>query len=130
MTNNNTFMDKEPIAISSITSRKGNLVYELLLTSYLNDESNEQYLMYNFFISSTCAMSENNKIKMATKNVMDLYSDKEPSAEMTVSDKDGKPLYKMSLVSHAKNNSLYEGHLRRFEESCYIVKSHTSDRIH
>lgn len=129
MINNNTFMDKEPIGISSITSRKGNLVYELLLTSYLNDDSNEQRLMYNFFMSSTSAMSDNNKIKMANKNVMDLYSGKEPSAELLVSDKDGKPLYKMSLVSHAKNTSLYEGHLRRFEESCYIVESFSKGRI-
>lgn len=124
MKNYKTFIEKEPSAIATVVSRKGNLCYEVLLISYFENDSNEhQKLLFNFFNSCTAAMSNNTKMKSLTnKDVTALYSEKDPSAITTVCDKENNPLYKMILVSHAKNDKAYEGHLNRFAESCFVIE--------
>ncbi len=125
MTNNNTFFDKEPAAIATIVSRKDNLSYEILLISYVeDDEEKHQRLLFYFYNACHMTKSDSNKIGVLTnKEVMSIYSGNKSCGEIAVSDNKGNPLYKMILVSHAKNESAIEKHQERFGMASYITSS-------
>lgn len=123
----NTFFDREPAAITTIVSRKDNLSYEILLTSYVEDNKEKhQEILFNFFNACHMTKSDNNKIgTFAKENIMNIYSGKEPCAILTVSDKGNHPIYKMFLVSHAKSSDAIYKHQERFSMAASIVERYT-----
>lgn len=129
MTNNKTFIEKEPAAIATIVSRKNNLSYEILLISYVeDDEEKHQDLLFYFENACYMAKSDNNKLgTFAYKNVMSVYSGKEPCAIITMTDSKDIPLYKMILVSHAKNAYAIEKHQERFGMTSFITSRFSDD---
>lgn len=125
----NNFFEKEPAAIATIVSRKDNLSYEILLISYVEDnEEMHQHLLYYFANACYMAKSDNNKLgTFAYKDVMSVYSGKEPCAIITMTDSTENPLYKMILVSHAKNAYAIEKHQERFEMTSFITSGFSDD---
>lgn len=125
----NNFFEKEPAAIATIVSRKNNIVYEILLISYIEDNKEmHQDLLFYFENACYMAKSDNNKLgAFDYKDVMSAYSGKEPCAIITMSDSKDIPLYKMILVSHAKNAYAIEKHQERFGMTSFITSRFSDD---
>lgn len=116
------FFEKEPVAMATIISRKNNISYEILLVSYIeHNKEKHQDLLFNFYNACHMAKSDNNHITFTNKDVMTVYSGKEPCGIFTATDKENNPIYKMYLVSHAKTDSAIYKHQVRFGMAHYIV---------
>ena len=120
------FFEKEPVAMATIISRKNNISYEILLVSYIeHNKEMHQDLLFNFYNACHMTKSDNNHITFANKDIMTVYSGKEPCGIVTATDKENNPIYKMYLVSHAKKDSAIYKHQERFGIAHYIVSGIT-----
>ena len=116
------FFEKEPVAMATIISGKNNISYEILLVSYIeHNKEMHQDLLFNFYNACHMTKSNNNHITFTNKDVMTVYSGKEPCGIVAATDKENNPIYKMYLVSHAKTDSAIYKHQERFGIAHYIV---------